>query len=159
MNIFVLDYDIEKAAQYHCDKHVVKMITEYAQIMCTVLQQNNIHAEYFYKPTHINHPCTIWAGKTRSNYVWLNKLAKELYKEYKYRYGGKTHKAGEVVLQLPIPKIPVVGLTPFAQVIPEQHRRKDVVEAYRTYYIEEKMNFVSYKNRKTPYWLTNIERN
>lgn len=36
MNIFYLDQDPKLCAQYHCDKHVVKMITEYAQIMCTV---------------------------------------------------------------------------------------------------------------------------
>jgi len=28
MNIFVLDYNPKKAAEYHCDKHVVKMILE-----------------------------------------------------------------------------------------------------------------------------------
>ena len=28
MNIFILDEDPKKAAEYHCDKHVVKMILE-----------------------------------------------------------------------------------------------------------------------------------
>lgn len=35
MNIFYLDGDVTKAAQYHCDKHVVKMVLETAQILCT----------------------------------------------------------------------------------------------------------------------------
>ena len=34
MNIFVLDRDPELAAKYHCDKHVVKMVLESAQMMC-----------------------------------------------------------------------------------------------------------------------------
>jgi len=34
VNIFVLDRDPELAAKYHCDKHVVKMILESAQMMC-----------------------------------------------------------------------------------------------------------------------------
>lgn len=35
MNIFYLDEDPVKAAQYMCDKHVVKMIVESAQILST----------------------------------------------------------------------------------------------------------------------------
>ena len=35
MNIFYLDKDPVKAAQYSCDKHVVKMILESAQMLCT----------------------------------------------------------------------------------------------------------------------------
>ena len=35
MNIFNLHEDTKKSAQMHCDKHVVKMIIEYAQLMST----------------------------------------------------------------------------------------------------------------------------
>lgn len=35
MNIFVLDEDPVKAAEYHCNKHVCKMIIESAQMLCT----------------------------------------------------------------------------------------------------------------------------
>ena len=35
MNIFYLDQDPRLCASYHCDKHVVKMIVEYAQLLCT----------------------------------------------------------------------------------------------------------------------------
>lgn len=36
MNIFMLDSNPELAAQYHYDTHIVKMILESAQILCTV---------------------------------------------------------------------------------------------------------------------------
>lgn len=39
MNIFVLDRDPYIAASYHCDKHVVKMICEYAQLLSTAHRQ------------------------------------------------------------------------------------------------------------------------
>ena len=39
MNIFILDRDPKVCAQYHCDKHVVKMILETAQMICTVLNE------------------------------------------------------------------------------------------------------------------------
>jgi hypothetical protein len=35
MNIFYLDHDPALAAQYHCDKHVVKMILELGQLLST----------------------------------------------------------------------------------------------------------------------------
>ena len=37
MNIFVLDTDPVKCAQSHCDKHVVKMVLETAQLLSTVM--------------------------------------------------------------------------------------------------------------------------
>ena len=35
MNIFYLDHDVRKCAEMHNDKHVVKMILEYAQLLST----------------------------------------------------------------------------------------------------------------------------
>ena len=35
MNIFILDNDIDKCAEYHLDKHIVKMPLESAQMLCT----------------------------------------------------------------------------------------------------------------------------
>jgi len=35
MNIFYLDHNPKTCAEQHCDKHVVKMIIEYAQLMST----------------------------------------------------------------------------------------------------------------------------
>lgn len=39
MNIFALHDDPKLAAQYHCDKHIVKMAVEYSQILCTVVHK------------------------------------------------------------------------------------------------------------------------
>ena len=35
MNIFYLDHDVRKCAEMHNDKHTVKMILEYAQLLST----------------------------------------------------------------------------------------------------------------------------
>ena len=35
MNIFYLDHHTQRCANQHCDKHVVKMIIEYAQLLST----------------------------------------------------------------------------------------------------------------------------
>lgn len=152
MNIFILDNDPKLAAQYHGDKHVVKMITESAQMLCAVLQLNGQPAPY--RLTHANHPCTVWARASRSNWVWLRDFSLHLNDEYNHRYGmHKQHKAGEVIKGLPIPTIPDIGLTPFAQAMPDEYKNDDAVIAYRTYYIKDKQHLLQYKNRAVPDWL------
>ncbi len=116
MNIFVLDMDQELCAQYHCDKHVVKMIVEYAQLLSTahrMLDGEMKVVEYvakngktrkkkvwvlpdlregiLYKATHANHPSAVWARANLRNYQWLSCLLGWLCKEYTRRY-GKVHK-------------------------------------------------------------------
>ena len=87
MNIFVLDQDINKCAQYHVDRHVVKMITESAQMLSTAARLVGIDAGY--KITHQNHPCTKWSRNSLSNWLWLKDLAKSLNEEWKFRYNQK----------------------------------------------------------------------
>ena len=69
MNIFVVDEDPEVAARQLCDKHVVKMILESAQMLCTVAHEHGFVAPY--KKAHPKHPCTLWAGKSPENWSWL----------------------------------------------------------------------------------------
>lgn len=152
MNIFVLDNDHQKCAEYHCDKHVVKMILEYAQILSTNVRIAN-ECELGYKITHRNHPCTIWARKSLSNWMWLKKLSFCLNEEYKYRYGHvKNHKSYDVIESLPTPNIPDVGLTSFAQAMPDYCKSNNAVDAYRKYYILEKKDIVNWKKRNVPVW-------
>lgn len=150
MNIFVLDIDPKKAAQYHVNSHTSKMNVEYAQIMCTVL--NDLGVSTPYKSTHRNHPCTKWARESLSNYLWLRELALELHKEFQHRY-GKTHKSGLVVESLPIPNIKDFGLLPFAQAMPDEYKDKNFVTAYRNYYKHGKKDLLKYTGRDMPDWL------
>ena len=63
MNIFYLDRDPKLAAQMHCDKHVVKMILESAQMLSTAHRflDTDLYADKvgLYKLAHKNHPSTI----------------------------------------------------------------------------------------------------
>jgi len=154
MNIFILDTNLEKCARYHCDQHVVKMILESAQMLCTVLNENGIKSPY--RTTHVHHPCTLWAGESLSNWLWLRGLAKALNKEYKYRYNHtQNHKSYDIAASLPLPPIPDKGLTEFAQAMPEQFRVKgDPVSAYRKFYIGEKLEFATWSRRRKPRWLS-----
>jgi len=59
MNIFYLDPDPVKAAQVQYNKHVVKMILESAQMLCTAHRYYG-NEDVPYKIAHLNHPSTIW---------------------------------------------------------------------------------------------------
>jgi hypothetical protein len=160
VNIFVLDGDPSRCARFHCDSHVVKMILEGAQMLCTSSDSHGTPVPY--KPTHRNHPCTLWAGESLSNWKWLRMLTLALGREYLYRYPGKPPHASVVVAEsLRPPRIPDLGLTPFAQAMPEEYRIPgDAVTAYRRYYIAEKRSIAVWTRRKPPRWFTEgVSRN
>ena len=155
MNIFILDEDPVLAAQYQADKHVVKMVLETAQILCTVREKENPP----YRPTHKNHPCVKWARESFDNYSWLLKHLRALLDEYTFRY-NKKHKTEAVYAWLSSEKeidageLPQIGLTPFAQAMPEEYRQSsDAVQAYRRYYIKDKYKIAEWnKARPKPDW-------
>lgn len=152
MNIFVLDMDFKKCAEYHTDKHIIKMITEEMQLLSSVYYFTDQDELAPYRKTHINHPCAIWARQSLHNWLWLRQHALALYDEYTYRY-GKAHKAGELLFDLPIPNLQVGVLTKLPQAMPDQYKSEDTVEAYRNYYNGSKRHLFSWKNREIPYWI------
>jgi hypothetical protein len=159
MNIFALDKDPLIAAQMMCDKHVVKMILEGCQMLSTVhsldtVQDNKIT---LYKPCFHNHPCTIWARASKSNYYWLANHTFELTNEYSSRYYGKIHKSTDMAYwftQNAPSNLPNTICTDFAQAMPEQYKNVDGVAAYRAYYLGEKAKFAKWKLGNEPMWFT-----
>ena len=149
MNIFVLDKNPHVAAMYACDKHVVKMILESAQMLCSVQPEGTAP----YKRSFYNHPCTKWVRASSANYDWLIEHALALCAEYSRRY-GKVHKSEKVIdwCDANRPELPDVGLTPFAQAMPEDYKNEDAVEAYRTYYRNDKRRFATWKDVDPPTW-------
>jgi hypothetical protein len=75
MNIFYLDKDPVIAAQLMCNKHVVKMIVESAQMLSTthrVCDGDDYANEMgLYKLAHKNHPSTKWVRSNPFHYLWL----------------------------------------------------------------------------------------
>jgi hypothetical protein len=150
MNIFYLDNDVNKCAEYHCDKHIVKMTLETAQLLCSAHWVVGGQAPY--KLAHKNHPCSIWVRSSLSNYIYLCNLGLALCSEYEYRY-NKIHKSKSVIswCLTNLPDLKDIGLTPPALAMPEQYKSSDPVKAYRNYYIYEK-SFAKWKFRSIPFW-------
>jgi hypothetical protein len=152
MNIFFLDFDVKKCAEYHCDKHVVKMILETAQLLCSVHHVTGGTAPY--KLSHKNHPCSIWVRSSLSNYLYLCELGLALGEEYTHRY-GKKHKSVEVIewCLSNRPNIHDVDFTSPPLAMGDEYKiGNDVIESYRNYYKGAKSEIVSWKNRETPDW-------
>jgi len=141
MNIFVSDASPIKSANNLDDKRVIKMILESAQMLCTALHEHGASHLAKYKPTHKNHPCSIWARESKSNYKWLLDHMFWLSEEYSFRT-GKIHKSykdcyGDLLVGITF--IPDGALTEFPNCAARQDMNinykhiNDVHEAYRLY--------------------------
>jgi len=153
MNIFVLDLNPGKCARYHCDQHLVKMILESAQIACTALNKKGFRTPY--KSTHVKHPCVLWAEASFSNLEWLKELARALNREYRYRYRkSEDHSSAAVINKIDGMKYESIGLTEFPQAMPAIYKVPgDPVQAYRNFYVGEKLKFARWTRRKKPDWI------
>jgi len=137
MNIFYLDECPVEAAKLQCDKHVVKMILETAQLLSTA------HAELdgespAYKPTHKNHPSAVWVRSSASAYRWTVDHLWALGSEYQRRY-GRVHKtiAEHFVSLYALPVALQGDSTPFTpppQCMPDECKHPHTVIAYLEYY-------------------------
>jgi hypothetical protein len=181
MNIFYLDTDPSKCARMHNDKHTVKMILEYTQMLSTAhrlldgkesivvinnrkrkrwsLEDPRMNTSLFLA-SHINHPSAIWARETEDQYLWLYRLLTHLCKEYTHRY-GKTHAVVNRCWQeLRNPPKNLKGKTGFReppQAMPIEYKVVgDSISAYQKYYIGGKAKLAKWTNRATPdWWLLN----
>ena len=144
MNIFYLDEDPEVAAIVQYNKHVVKMILESAQMLCTAhhhyAELNYPMVEVPYKKAHYNHPSTIWCRQNAKQYMWLYDHMIALGEEYTHRY-GKIHmsitKCKEPLKYLPL-GIPDTDFTQPPQCMPDEYKADCAIHAYWAYYIGEK---------------------
>lgn len=158
MNIFFLHFDAKTAAAYHCNKHVVKMILESAQLLYSahwVVDGSRLPATA-YRKTHCNHPCSKWVRASLSNYKWLVQLGLALCQEYTFRY-RRVHKTERHLrwLEENLPDIPDIGVTQLPQAMPEQFKHPNPVQAYRNYYLGAKRHFLIYSRRSPPPFVAN----
>lgn len=156
MNIFFLHLRTKLCAQYHVDRHVVKMILETTQLLCTAIWVLGGTAPL--KETHKNHPSAIWARSGRINWKWLRKLGLALCEEYTFRY-GKIHKLEPILKTLEPPSnLPNVPFFPPPQAMPDVYKETgdcgtvcsatlNTIKAYRKYYITGKKHLHQWKTR------------
>lgn len=153
MNIFVLSKDPEKAAKWQLNKHVVKMPTETAQLLCAAFKEKHSPP---YRPTHVNHRCAVWTRESSDNFDWLIEHGLALCAEYKRRY-GRVHASLAPIKwcrsHRKLLDLSREGLTKFAQAMPDQYKNASAVRAYRDYYIGDKWHIGVWKPpSEPPFW-------
>ena len=182
MNIFYLDKNPQRCAQMHVDKHCIKMILEYAQLLSTAhrvldgvlttglsesgrKQQRYIlsdeRQQMLYSATHINHPSAVWVRQSTANYMWLAELLEECCREYSYRY-GKIHKVESSGLMQILKNVFPINISdkPFTEPTPampdECKVPGDALQSYHNYYVMNKQHLWSWKgkinSRSEPQW-------
>jgi hypothetical protein len=174
MNLFYLSRDAKSAAQGHCDKHVVKMIVEYAQLLSTAHRLldgemsieksktgRNVKRwklaesdEVFYVASHVNHPAATWCRASSANYKFLYELFIQLCGEYTHRY-GKVH-ATQTKCGLPLSNLPKnIHHGEFVDpplTMPDEFKVDDAVISYQNLYVVSKARFAKWTNRQPPEW-------
>jgi hypothetical protein len=179
MNIFYLHNDPKTCAELHNDKHVVKMILEYAQLLSTAHRfidgipsidrgtrtgrqrtsyiLSDSRDSVLYRATHINHPSAIWVRHSYENYEWLYKLFIAVLNEYTHRY-SKVHATARLIDALAAPPIHIpkgVGFTEPTPAMPDEYKiTGNSVRSYINYYVGAKKHLASWKKRQTPEWFT-----
>lgn len=161
----------------HVDKHCVKMILEYAQLLSTahrVLDGTQLSRQsktgrlqkywkledhrdtILYSATHINHPSAVWVRQSLENYQWLYTLFVELCYEYKFRY-ERDHKTSLLMNVLQFPPDNISKDIPFTEptpAMPEHYKvAGDSIISYKNYYLGDKTHMFAWKKRETPYWI------
>jgi hypothetical protein len=157
MNIFILDKDPTEAAKQHCDKHVVKMVVENAQMLSSAIHSLNMGSDdKIYKKTHFNHPCSIWCRSSRENFEWTIEHGIALCNEYTKRFYGKNHKSKSVIMHAMtyISFFQSSGLTTHALAMPDQFKSNDAVHSYRLYYSGAKYKFAKWRYGDPSWWGT-----
>ena len=150
MNIFYLDKDPVKAAKVQYNKHVVKMILESAQMLCTAHHHYGNGDNVPYKPAHVNHPSTIWVRENMLHYRWLYNHMLALGLQYMKRYGKQhlaIYKCREACMWAP-EGIPTLPFKQPPQAMPDEYKHKDSIIAYWQYYINGKSHIAAKTEKK-----------
>ena len=178
MNIFFLDIDPQKNAEYNCDKHVVKMILEIVQLLYSAhhflgsIPGITLPQDHYKMISNPKHPLAIWVTICFENYSYAAKIAIALAREYTYRYFrihacekhalwlhdnipnfSKPKDYSSTVVFGNIPELQ--GITPIPLCMPvDSMLPPGVIKSYRQYYLLHKKHFAKWSGRNIPYWFT-----
>lgn len=177
MNRFLIEIHPGRIAKSLCDKHIVKMPLEEAQMLSHALHRYLAKGDEDFATfnkreglqngpkNHGKHPCTIWAGDTRANYTYSLAMLEEMCAEYTKRY-HRDHKCSLLIprFKFMAKYIPDGNITPHPQAFKDHPEfmtdERWPITAYRRYYKWKydttdwcKLN----KLRETPHWLLKPE--
>jgi len=152
MNIFAVDHDPYVCAATLDDKRVVKMVMETAQLLSNALPAEDRP----YRPTHLNHPCSIWVSSNQLHFDWALTLFKALSDEYTKRYGKYHQYLNDLGLFRKFSECEVKWLPEetFTKCVPERFQHLPTFQAYK-----ETLAAKWAADKRTPTWYREPRRN
>ena len=165
VNFFYLHNNPTKCARYYCNKHVLKIPIEIAQILCNIHYELSENVPPYKKCLAVKSTLGpyVWIKESLANYKYAVALGIALINEYKYRYNKESHKTENSLkwLSKNLPDIlPDIGPTPFRMTHQQsmyQYLSEDSVFNSRFMYTEIKCTRDSWRNRSTPKWYLSMK--
>ena len=165
VNLFILDKNLKKSAEYTLDCHISRGIFEATMVFFTARNIMQIKEKYkSYRASHKYHGIIQWIKYSSKNYEFLHDFTKHLNEEYKIRSKtnidhlsfqlfDKAYKDFEEIYEL----FDTHDFSYPYQAMPLTFRQNHdmYVEAYRVYYFFHKrfsLPFITWKTRNTPWW-------
>ena len=167
VNFFYLDQDPKICAQSYCNKHIIKIPIEIAQILSKIHYdlESSIDYSTIYNSSRVVKNTLgpyLWAIESYDNYIWTCRLGLELINEYKYRYNKIEHKTERILLSLLSnpPNLPKIGITKFRGTNKYdmfQYISDDPIICAKYHYSEIKCENDKWTNRSIPIWFTKLK--
>lgn len=174
MNVFMLATDHAERARFHPDNFLYWGAKEALQLVANVWWRTDgrdadraplrgltpterVRAGMpAYLPTQQNHPWSVWAGRSASNLWFLLEHAEALLLEDRYRFDRDTAVWCAWVWAVEnAPTLPDVGLTPMPRCFGgrEISTGKGLIEDYREYFRQAKLERSVWTRREVPEWI------
>lgn len=165
VNIFILDTNPARAARFHADQHVNKMLIEAGQILCTALRVNGFD-DVPYDAFGTHHPVVQWVAESSRHWHWTFQLAEALYNEHVDRGGNRDHQTWSKIKSLRHRgyDLPDHGWSRPAQAFNnfDHLRHVDPVIGYRDYYAAAKRylrgKHATWTSGMPQWWPEHLER-
>jgi hypothetical protein len=151
MNIFFLDKNPRKCAEYYMDRHM-KILLEIAQLLCTAYHRNGYDGDMPYRELdkRMNIRVQRWVYENSENFKFALRLGWCIFAEHYYRYGNE-HSCGRILewveehpLELPDGKLYFLTQSGYEKLEP--------IKSNRQYMIECKRHLAVWTKRETPHW-------
>lgn len=154
MEVYLLDNELKKSAEYLPDKYIVKSSIELKYLLCTVYYNLGINNEYneICEPVSLNSDYSNWLLESLDNWILVRDYALIIQDEYQYRFGVNKVRFGNTVEGFINPPLNKNGITKMNKGIPGYYSNIDIVDAYRQYFIDYKKHIKQYTRRQVPRW-------
>ena len=168
VNFFYLDKNPVTCAKYYCDKHIIKIPIEIAQILSKIhhILKTKVDFQMIYANSKVVKESLgpyVWSISSLENYLWTCELGLALIAEYKYRFGKTSHKTEKVLQYLKdnVPPINSNGITPFIMTNKYdmfQYISSNPITNARYNYCEMKCANDKWTKRVKPRWFDNLHK-